>query len=129
MKKMNFWLRNNWKQGLLVLLVVVIMVGVTQMKKKEPVLNENVESKTEIMEERLFEYKGKDGVDALTLLKEKAEVEEDSVGMVVSVNGIQADFEKREFWGFYVNGEISQVGAADYETKDIDVIDWRIENY
>ena len=82
-----------------------------------------IESKDE------FKYNGKEGIDALTLLKEKTAVEQDKSGMVVSINGRKAESEKREFWGFYVNGEMAQVGSADFKTKDTDVINWKIENY
>ena len=76
-----------------------------------------------------FEYKVENGKDALSLLKEKTTVELNDKGMVVLVNGRKAETEKREFWGFYVNGKMAEVGAADFKTKDTDVINWKIENY
>lgn len=76
-----------------------------------------------------FEYPGTEGVDALTLLKQKTIVEQDSSGMVVSISGRQADNSQREFWSFYINGESAQVGPASYITKDSDVIIWKIEKY
>jgi len=92
---------------------------------------ENTVEKQELMIELKdeFKYDGKEGIDALTLLKEKTEVEQDGTGMVVSINGRKADNEKREFWSFYVNGVQASVGSADYKTKDNDIIDWKIENY
>jgi hypothetical protein len=76
-----------------------------------------------------FEYQGEDGVDALTLLKQKTTVEQDSSGMVVSISGRQADSNQREFWSFYINRESAQVGPASYITKDNDIISWKIEKY
>jgi len=76
-----------------------------------------------------FEYPGKDGVDALTLLKQKTSVKQDTTGMVISIASRQADNTQREFWSFYINGESAQVGPASYITKNNDVINWKIEKY
>lgn len=76
-----------------------------------------------------FSYKGKTGKDALTLLKENARIEQDASGLVVSINGRKADPAKREYWAFYVNGNMAQVGPADYQTKDEDRVEWKIEKY
>ena len=127
MKKINSWLKNNWKQVFLVVIVILAVGYVTNLKEEAGRSNE--EYKQELVEDKVFEYKGKEGVDALTLLKEEREVGLDDVGMVVSIDGIKADSDKREFWGFYVNNQMAQMGAADYQSKDTDVIEWRIENY
>jgi hypothetical protein len=127
MEKIKFWLKNNWKQVFLVV-VIILAIGYI-MDLKQEAKRSNEESEQELVENKTFEYKGRDGVDALTLLKEKMTVEQDKSGMVASINGRKADSEKREFWGFYVNGQMAQVGAADYETKEEDIIDWKIEKY
>lgn len=76
-----------------------------------------------------FSYKGEDGKDALTLLKEKTAVTQNASGLVTSINGRKADSIKREFWAFYVNGKPSTVGPKEYMTKSTDNISWRIEYY
>jgi len=76
-----------------------------------------------------FEYSGKDGVDTLTLLKEKTSVQQDTTGMVISISGRQADNAQREFWSFYINGQTAQVGPSSYITKNNDIISWKIEKY
>ena len=129
MKKIINWLKNNWKQ---ILLVVVLVLGVGyifEFKETKTNKKENTEVKSEVVDNKSFEYKGEEGKDALSLLKEKTAVELNDKGMVVSVNGRKAETEKREFWGFYVNGKMAEVGAADFKTKDTDVINWKIENY
>jgi hypothetical protein len=120
MKKIKSWLKNNWKQIFLVVFLILVVGYVMDIKGKEVKLNDEV---------KVFEYKGEEGKDALTLLKEKTEVELDNVGMVVSIDGTKVNSEKREFWAFYVNDQMAQVGAADYQTKEGDIIDWKIENY
>jgi hypothetical protein len=129
MKKIKLWLKSNWQQVLLVLVLILTAGYVMNLQRASVKLNNNSENKEKLVSGEVFEYKGEEGKDALTLLKEKTEIELDKVGMVVSIDGKKADLEKREFWGFYVNGEMAQVGAADYRSKDTDIIDWRIENY
>jgi hypothetical protein len=129
MKKLISWLKNNWKQ-IILLTVLVLGVGyVFEIEGTKTGVKEKTEIKSEVVNDKNFEYKGENGKDALTILKNKTAVEQDKNGMVVSINGRKAETEKREFWGFYVNGKMAQVGAADFKTKDADVINWKIENY
>lgn len=74
-------------------------------------------------------YKGEAGKDALTILKEKATVEQDRAGLVTAINKRIADNGKREYWAFYVNGKSASVGPADYQTQNTDTIEWKIEKY
>jgi hypothetical protein len=127
MKKFNFWLKNNWKQIFLVVLVILTIGYVMNLKEESKRINE--EYGQEMVETKTFKYEGKDGVDALTLLKKETKVELDDVGMVVSIGGVKTDSKKREFWAFYVNGEMAQVGSADYKTRNGDIIEWKLEAY
>lgn len=77
----------------------------------------------------IFRYKGKEGVDALTLLKEQTSVEQDNSGLVTSINNRKADNTKREYWSFFINGKMAEVGPASYTTKDTDLIEWKIQTY
>ena len=74
-------------------------------------------------------YPGKTGKNALDLLKEKASIEQVSSGLVNGINGRKSDSGMHEYWAFYVNGKLAQVGPADYQTKDGDTIEWKIEKY
>lgn len=74
-------------------------------------------------------YKGKKGENALQLLKDQTTVEQDASGLIVGINNRRAETTKREYWAFYVNGKMANVGPADYQTKDTDTIEWRIEHY
>ena len=76
-----------------------------------------------------FSYKGENGKDALTILKEIADMRLDKSGMVASINGRSADSQKHEYWAFYINGKLADVGPADYKTKNSDTIEWRIDKY
>ena len=74
-------------------------------------------------------YEGKEGVDALTILKEKNAVDQSSSGLVTTINGRKAEESKREYWAFYVNGQMASVGPAEYKTKSGEKIEWKIERY
>ena len=76
-----------------------------------------------------FSYKGEEGKNALEILKQKTSIEQSSSGLVTSINGRKADDGKKEFWAFYVNGKMAEVGPADYQTKAGDLIEWKIQKY
>ncbi|HEX7543137.1 MAG TPA: DUF4430 domain-containing protein, partial [Patescibacteria group bacterium] len=72
------------------------------------------------------------GKTALDLTKEKAKVVTKGEGVnayVIEINGKLAEDSKKEFWAFYVNDKIAEVGAGSYKLKDGDKIEWKIEKY
>lgn len=118
----------------LLLVAVVIAIGAVlylpslAQKQKTAVLPAETTNQQQ-QNPDYYSYQGKDGVDALSLLKQKASVEESQPGFVTSINGRKTDQKKKEFWSFYVNGKMAEVGSADYVTKSTDKIEWKIENY
>ena len=128
-------MKNKRKLFLLVLVIIVTFsfFWIKFQKQITIPLNKNnlVTTTSPILNPTIdqFEYSGSDGIDALTLLKQKTSVEQDSSGMVVSISGRQSDNNKREFWSFYINGQSAQVGPASYITKTNDIINWKIEKY
>ena len=74
-------------------------------------------------------YSGKEGVDALTLLKEHAAITLDRSGVVSGINGEEAQPNKKEFWSFFINGKMAKVGPASYIAKDTDQLEWKIQTY
>jgi hypothetical protein len=110
------------------LAVAIILIGAASyffLRFNPPQNADTVSSQGQV--ERVF-YQGRDGVDALTLLSEVATVEEQN-GFVSSVNGRKAEEKNKEYWAFYLNGSLAQIGAKEYITKDTDQIVWKIENY
>jgi uncharacterized protein HemX len=74
-------------------------------------------------------YDGVEGKNALELLKAKANVvtKQSSYGEYVdSINGLQGGTDNK-YWAFYVNGQLSDVGADAYQTKNGDKIVWKFE--
>ncbi|HEX7543097.1 MAG TPA: DUF4430 domain-containing protein [Patescibacteria group bacterium] len=69
---------------------------------------------------------------ALDLTKEKAKIVTKGEGVnayVIEINGKLAEDSKKEFWAFYVNDKIAEVGAGSYKLKDGDKIECKIEKY
>lgn len=100
--------------------------AILTMHPQEKLLQKEVVTKTNTYR---FSYKGENGRNALQLLKEKVLIQQDSTGLVTSINGHKLKPEKREYWAFYVNGTFSKVGPAEYMTNDGDLIEWRVEKY
>lgn len=74
-------------------------------------------------------YPGEDGKTALEILKQKADVitQDSAYGEYVdSINGVKGG-EDGKYWAFYVNREMAQVGAGEYQTKSTDRIEWKFE--
>ncbi len=120
-----------YKYGLLVGAAFVVLLGLFITSGNGA--NKNGQGTTQITQTekqaQTITYKGKTGQDALTMLKQQVNVEQDSSGMVSVINGRKADPARHQYWAFYVNGKLASVGAADYKTKNEDVIEWKISTY
>ena len=109
------------------ILVFNILFGLFLMQRQQ---GRVVEKKPSIVvANNYFSYKGETGKNALEILKQKTKIEESSSGLVTSINGRKADDGKKEYWAFYVNGKMADVGPADYQTKGGDLIEWKIQKY
>lgn len=112
-------------------LIVNIGLGIFLSQEKNTV---SVEKKSAVVLEGKrsdsFSYEGKEGKNALQLLKQHAKsMEQGGSGFVTGINGRIADERKKEFWAFYVNGKMAEVGPAAYVTKEGDKIEWKKEKY
>ena len=105
-----------------VVTVSVIAVAVWQNGSPKPVIT------TEQAQTTYVQYQGVEGKNALDLLKQYAKVETKSYSfgdLVTSINGTQGN--GPQYWSFYVNGKLSEVGAGSYVTKDTDSIEWKLQ--
>ena len=72
------------------------------------------------------------GKTALDLTKEKESIVTKGDGAnayIIGINGIAAQSSKKEYWAFYVNGKMAEVGAGSYILKDGDKIEWKLATY
>jgi len=76
-------------------------------------------------------YKGKNGVSALSLLKQNAKIETSGTGemtFVTTINDITAD-PNSEYWQLNVNDKSASVGAGSYITTDAETISWKLVKF
>lgn len=72
-------------------------------------------------------YTGQDGKNALELLQIDHHVDASAEGFVNAIDGKKPG--DHQYWAFYVNCKLADVGAKDYQTKGQDLIDWRLESF
>lgn len=74
-------------------------------------------------------YTATRGRNVLEQLKDHAQVEtkdSDFGAYVDAINGIKGGTDNK-YWMFYVNDELSKIGAADFITAGGETIEWRFE--
>lgn len=79
-----------------------------------------------------FTYAGKDGKNALALLKEKypKTSTKTAEGLGEYVTGINCrDAGSTEYWQFFVNGKSSEIGAGAYTSTSTDTLEWKLTSF
>lgn len=54
---------------------------------------------------------------------------EEEKGFIISINGVSQNADANEYWIYYINGEMGQVGAREYIVEDGDEITWKLESF
>ncbi|MGE5298025.1 MAG: DUF4430 domain-containing protein [Acidobacteriaceae bacterium] len=124
-------------ESLIVVGIIVVVAGTYAFTKKpvqapvtdsQQTQNQNLNQPVQQVPSSEIKYQGVEGKTAMELLKatHRVDVKNYSFGdMVTGIDGIEPD--NNHFWGFYVNGSLSQVGADQYKTKASDSIEWKLE--
>lgn len=96
------------------------------LKPARPVVTEVVQGSD--LAEQPYEFL--EGQTALDLLKARHKVEAKDYGslgeMVIGIDGVSARID--QFWAFYVNGKLADVGAGSYKLKANDKIEWKLNS-
>ena len=98
-----------------------------ESSEKEEITSVSILIKDTVNDKEILKEDGKIGKDGLEkYLKEnhKAKFED---GMMTELEGIKQDKEKSQYWMYYVNGEMADVGIGDYVPKENDQIEFRFE--
>ncbi|MDH7475987.1 MAG: DUF4430 domain-containing protein [Microgenomates group bacterium] len=69
---------------------------------------------------------------ALDLLKKTANIKiqgEKNTAFVLEINNVAPDQKKREYWAFFINNKLANIGAGGCLLKNGDRILWKIINY
>ncbi|KKP89188.1 MAG: hypothetical protein UR93_C0001G0020 [Berkelbacteria bacterium GW2011_GWA2_35_9] len=127
-------MKNN-KLFLSLAVVILIVIGgyyLMQPALKDQDSRYNKDATNTNSQIESISYDGRDGIDVLTLLREKAEIETQDFGedlgeYVLSINGkgAQEDY----FWVYYVNGVKSDSTASKNITKNSDKVEWKYEKF
>lgn len=72
-------------------------------------------------------YHGQDQKNALQLLQADHTVDVSAQGFVNAIDNRKP--KANQYWAFYVNGKLADVGAKDYSTKKTDTIEWKLESF
>jgi hypothetical protein len=114
--------------GAIALLVVVgiVVATIAISSKPDPVSNQSgaVCPRNIVDGADVIEYDGVAGETALATLQSLCDVGLHPTfdGFVESIAGIEGG--DTHFWAFYVNDEMSMVGAGDYEQQEGDEVKW-----
>lgn len=109
----------------LLLLIAFSLLSFGPSFKKETIGSQPILPTTQ----NSISYKGEEGKDALALLKQKYSTVQDTSGLVIAIGGRKAESARNEYWAFYVNGKMAQVGPKDFKTKNSDLIEWKIDKF
>lgn len=74
------------------------------------------------------EVEVEEGALLLDVMEEYYEIEETDT-FISSINGHEQDADANKWWLFDVNGEMGELGAADLEVKEGDLIEWKLEAF
>lgn len=76
---------------------------------------------------KTYNYSGKEGKNALELLRENYPAEISEQGFVNSIDNILPA--ENQYWALYVNGKPAATGAKEVITKDTDNVEWKLEGF
>ncbi len=126
------------KKIVIILVLILAAVGITFLVKPDISQAPSnggalIQTRDEIRNESIIlqdyvRYPGEEGKNAFELLQKytKVEFKQYDFGVFIeSINGVKPD--EKHFWKLYYNGEESQVGADQLQTKKGDIVEWRLE--
>lgn len=122
------------KKLLIIVILIVGVIGITFAVKPKATSSPNLPGQEAkklpgpIIFQDYVTYEGKDGKTALQLLESATPIQTkqfDFGVLVEGINGIRPD--QDHFWKLYINGQESSLGADQLQTKNGDIIEWKLE--
>lgn len=118
------------KKLALLLIIVVAAIYIWKLSPQpQPTQDNQATVSPTAIGRKVISYEGIEGKTALELLQSSHETvtKTSSYGEYVeSIEGITGGAEGR-YWILYVDGQMSNIGAADLQTKDGQKIEWKFE--
>ena len=128
--------KTNLKSIALILFAIIMLFTLTacgaSKETKENVKNIEIsvyDKSGELICEKKIETEDAKLIDALEKTDDLNIVSESSQygAFITSIKGVAQ--EDSYFWNYYVNGEYATVGASEYEIKDNDKFEFRLEKF
>ncbi|HUD20795.1 MAG TPA: DUF4430 domain-containing protein [Candidatus Saccharimonadales bacterium] len=94
-----------------------------------PALSSHKATATQVQPSDIVALDGQDNVTALNLLKASHQVQTEQTSLgeyITGIDGVTPN--SNQFWAFYVNGQMADVGADSYVTKSTDRIVFSLQN-
>lgn len=114
-----------------IFLVAGVLVATYLVKPHQGIAPTRSDTQTEnqpVITADHVKYSGQDGKNAFELLQAATRVEFKQYDFGVFVQGInESRPDAKHFWKLYVNGQESQTGADQVQTKNADTIEWKVE--
>lgn len=101
-------------------------VPVTQEVEAQKTVTFKIVTADTVLAERELEFE--EGDTVLETLEKHFDVEATD-GFVSSIEGATQSKDDQLYWMYYVNGEMADVGAADYQLSSGDLVEWRLEDF
>ena len=142
----------SMKKKLLVLLMLVFTLtacNADKYKAQEPQKTEQAKTDENKSEEKASDSQATkvsivlmDEVNNKEILKEDAEIKKNEnlqsyleknhkavfeKGMMTELEGIKQDPAKKQYWMYYVNGKMAEVGIGDYKVNENDKIEFKFQ--
>lgn len=74
------------------------------------------------------EIVAEEGEYLLDLMEENYDMDAED-GFVQSIEGHEQDEDEGLFWMYYINEEMAEVGAGEYEPQNNDQVEWKLESF
>lgn len=98
-----------------------------ESNEKEEATNVSILIKDTVNDKEILKEDGKIDKDGLQKYLEENHQAKFEDGMMTELEGIKQDKEKNQYWMYYINGEMAEVGIGDYLPKENDQIEFRFE--
>lgn len=98
---------------------------VEEVEPKEVEVSINIIVEGDQIDEYSHSYDVAYGMKLMDIMKEHYRLVEEH-GFIQCIEGNGQDEDEGLFWAYDVNGEMGEVGAAEYELQEGDVIDWKL---
>ena len=133
------------KKKLLVLMMLVFSLtacNADKDKAQEPQKTEQTQEQAKTDENKTEEKASESEATKVSIVKEDAEIKKDEnlqsyleknhkavfeKGMMTELEGVKQDPAKKQYWMYYVNDKMAEVGIGDYKVNENDKIEFKFQ--